>query len=239
MCIYRNLFKNIGFSQSYKKDFFEFLFDDKTTILSFNHEFQSDFMSIIPGYLARYSIREGNIIIDAGAYLGSFTVFAAKKVGKNGKVIAFEPDPNNFEKLMKNINLNKLKNVIAIKKGLYSTNMKMVFDSSEVISHIISIDHKENLNNYMNIEVITLDEILEELQIDKVDFIKMDVEGAEVQVLQGCRRTLQKNRVNLAIASYHIVNGLPTSSSVEHLLSNWDYRTETGYPKHLTTYAWK
>ena len=76
------------------------------------------------GFLKKYKFREGDIIIDAGAYFGYFTILAAKKVGKTGKVIAFEPDPRNYKILQKNVAAAGLNNVIIVKKALFNKNTK-------------------------------------------------------------------------------------------------------------------
>ena len=66
----------------------------------------------------------------------------------------------------------------------------------------------------IEIKVDTLDNILEGLKIDRVNFIKMDIEGAEIEALKGMKETLGNNDVKLAIASYHKVNGQPTYKTI-------------------------
>src|SRR3989338_8197106 len=75
--------------------------------------------------------------------------------------------------------------------------------------------------------------------IKKVDVLKMDIEGAEIEALEGCVDTLRKNKVNVIIASYHIVKGKRTSYYVEDFLKKLGYSAMSAFPKHLTTYGWK
>ena len=67
----------------------------------------------------------------------------------------------------------------------------------------------------------------------------MDVEGAELEAINGGEKTLRDNMVNLAVASYHIVDGKETYIELEKILSRFGYKTETSFPSHLTTYATK
>jgi len=71
-------------------------------------------------YCAKQDIEEGFVVVDAGAYVGVFSMYASRKVGQRGRVIAFEPDPRNYRRLVANIKLNGMKNVVCVPKGLWS-----------------------------------------------------------------------------------------------------------------------
>jgi len=189
-----------------------------------------------PEYLRNYNLKSGDIVIDAGAYEGTFTAYAAKAVGESGMVIAFEPDSENFRKLKENIELNHLNNVIVINKALWDQNKILKFNNKHTAGASVFF----NKSPYMDdIEAVSLDNELIDIGVDKVDFIKMDVEGAEVHALRGCKKLLNSNNVNLAIATYHIVNGEETSRSVEDLLKDFGYSSETICSEHKTTYGSK
>jgi hypothetical protein len=70
-----------------------------------------------------------------------------------------------------------------------------------------------------------------------VDYIKMDIEGAEIEALEGAARMMSTLKPTFAIASYHKRDGRPTAETLEKLFNELGYRTETGFPSHLTTYA--
>ncbi len=197
-----------------------------------NNEIASD----IHGYNRNYRLRKDDIIVDAGAYNGLFTVYAALKVGQNGHVYAFEPDPYSAHILSRNIHLNHLSNVTVIKKGLFSKKSHVKFDVQGVGSRLQIYNRNIPTINY--IEVDSLDNVLADLKIKKINFIKMDIECAEIEALKGCKRTIKYNHnIHLAIASYHIVNGKRTSYALERLFRSFGLRSETKNPSHLTTYA--
>ena len=156
-------------------------------------------------YERYYKLKAGDVVVDAGAGpCGVFTVFAAKGVGERGLVIAIEPERNNLENLKENIKINNLENVIVVSKGLWDKKVKKKLGLKE---YSLVWDSKKGA---VEIEVDVLDNILVDLGISKVNFIKMDIEGAEIQALNGMERTLKNNDVNLAIAAYHVVDGTPT-----------------------------
>lgn len=156
-------------------------------------------------YEKYHKIRKEDIIIDVGAHVGIFTLKASRKA-TNGLVVSVEPNPRNYKLLVENIRRNKLKNVVALKTALSNyngvarlyTNDPMVQSS---VSHSIV---KQVSERYVEIPVKKLDTIVEGLQLDKVDMIKIDAEGAELEILHGSQNTLKKNNVHLAIATYHV-----------------------------------
>jgi FkbM family methyltransferase len=174
----------------------------------------------------------GDIVIDAGAFPGDFTVFASKKVGSKGRVIAFEPNPRNFAQLTENIRDFHCQNVTLIQKGLWSHDCEMSMTGAGVDAHIIT-------NGEDKIELVSLDKELFRLGIPQANVVKMDIEGAEIRALEGAVQTLHTNRVHLAIGSYHDFEGEVTQTRVEELLDAAGYRFKTDYPLRPNTYAWK
>lgn len=192
----------------------------------------------ISGYNSYYNLKKGDIVIDAGAYSGLFTIYAAKKVGSTGKVIAYEPDPYNWVILNKNIELNNLKNVEVVKKGLFDKVDSLPFDVQSVGSNIVSIDHAfHNRKTINHINVAPLDEEIKRLGLKKVNFIKMDIEGAEIEAMKGATQTLKHKSINLAIASYHVVNKKKTCIFLEKFFKKLGMNVVTENNGQLTTYA--
>lgn len=189
------------------------------------------------GYEKHYAIREGDVVVDAGAYTGHFTVYAAKKVGPRGKVISFEADSSIYRLLEENVKLNNLTNVTLINKGVWSSEAELKFDSRGTGSHIVDGESADRA--IKSIQTVSLDQALEELGISHVDLIKMDIEGAEIEAVNGARRLMEQPGVHFAIASYHILDGVRTSTLLEPQFAALGYSAVTEYPSHLTTYASK
>ena len=188
------------------------------------------------GYEKHHAIKEGDIVVDAGAYLGHFTVYAAQRAGPTGKVVAFEPDPFVFQMLRRNIQLNNLTNVIAINKGVWSEDTELAFDSRGNASQIVT-DEARSKSLVRRIPVVSLDSELQRLGLPRADLIKMDIEGAELRAVHGARRLMARPDCSFAIASYHVVDGKQTSVTLEEFFRCAGYQVATEYPAHLTTYA--
>ena len=133
------------------------------------------------------------IFIDIGANIGKYAVRFGNQLKGNGTVIAIEPEAKNFEILKRNISLNKLGNVIPIKKGCFSKKGILNFYLDDVGIGRHSLVNKEAGKRKIDMEVDTLDNILRDLNIKMVDLIKIDVEKAEDKVLEGAKKTLKYN----------------------------------------------
>jgi FkbM family methyltransferase len=181
--------------------------------------------------------REGDVVIDVGAYTGDTVVIFSKLVGEEGRVIAFEPDTHNFEGLAKTIQNLHLKNVVALKKALWSRKAVVRFAETHTIGSSMFLPRERA--RIRRIRATTLDEEVRRLNLDRVDFIKMDVEGAEIEILKGARRTLREKAPHLAIATYHVVRGRQTREEVEKILKRLGYETKTVCWPETITAAWK
>ena len=129
------------------------------------------------------SIKKGDIVLDIGSHVGIFSVLASKLVGDSGKVFSFEPSPNNFYLLKKNIKLNDINNITAINKGVSNKQgVKKLFLSLFGYGGN-SFFKNQNKKDFINIDCISLTEAIEKNKIKKIDFLKMDCEGAEYEIL--------------------------------------------------------
>ncbi|GEM_PF-1568586 len=140
-----------------------------------------------------FSLREG-VFIDVGAHIGKYTIMTGRKLVK-GKIISIEADPDNFEILKENIVLNNLKNVIPLNLAAFRENGEIAFYKT-ISPHtsgysIYSREHTKTIN----VKAMRLDEISDNLGLGKIDLIKIDVEGAEYDVLEGATRTLRKTKI--------------------------------------------
>lgn len=188
------------------------------------------------GYFLEYFPKSGEVAIDGGACNGLITVILSLIVGKSGRVIAFEPDPENFENLKSNVKIYGLKNVAIINKGLFSRGDRMNFYGKGFLGSFFNVNNQKPC---VIAEIARLDDEIERIGIKKVNFVKMDIEGSEIEAVRGAEKTLKNSDANLSIASYHILNGKPTHAELEKELKRLGYESKTGFEKHLTTYAKK
>ncbi len=194
----------------------------------------SFFLEELPGYLRNNLLKKDTIILDCGAFEGAFSIYASKKVGDKGKIVCFEPGNDNLPILKENLRLNNIKNVKIIKAGVWSKKEVLYFKDGGLGGQISKDgNHK--------IKATDLDSELKRLKIpfNKVSFVKMDIEGAEIEAIDGMKELLAKGSPHLAIATYHERDGEKTYMEVEKKLKEKGYKVKTGYPKHLTTWAWK
>jgi len=156
---------------------------------------------------------EGDIVIDCGANTGVASLLFAKRAGKSGKVIAIEPEDNNYKALQKTAKLNegKVAPIIPLKVAVYKENCQLELFLSDATpgSHTISPYREERKSmgklreDKEIVKAVKIDTLVEELGLERVDFIKMDIEGAEVDALLGAEETISQFKPKLAICTYH------------------------------------
>lgn len=150
------------------------------------------------------SCKPGAVIIDIGAHIGLFSVIASQVTGKTGKVYSFEPAPTTYALLQKTVVLNHEKEVI-------ETFQKAVGKESCKITFFVSDGQADNSNSLVNykedraihgidVEVTSVDNFVKEKNISKLDFIKIDVEGAEYDTLRGAADTFKNLRPGCIVA---------------------------------------
>lgn len=176
-------------------------------------------------YLKKYRIKEGDIVLDCGAYCGTTVYYFSQLAGETGKVIALEPDKENYKALLKNIKIHNLKNVIPLNMCLWDKKGKLGFNTEGNLGSCLSSIHGEIPSTF--VDATSIQDIINDYKIDKIDFIKMDIEGAEINVIESVKDYLKKNTVNLAIASYHLVDGQMTYKTLEKIFEEIGYTYET------------
>ena len=150
-------------------------------------------------YERRFSIGKGNVVIDVGANVGAFTIKAARQVGPTGKVIAIEPEAENLALLYKNT--RHLSNVVVIGKAASgSKGQQKLYQAPQPFLFSTQSDYGLG---FTEVEADSVDNIVSELGLDRVDFIKIDVEGAELEVLEGAAKTLNLPGVGIAMEACH------------------------------------
>jgi FkbM family methyltransferase len=138
-------------------------------------------------------LRSGQVFIDIGANIGYYATLAARQVGPTGRVLAIEPEPYNFDLLCRNIKGNHLTNVIAANVALGDApNTALLFCSPKNFGdHRLYADTDAAGRTATTIAVNRLDDLVTRHQLPPVDFVKMDVQGYECQVLAGMQSTLK------------------------------------------------
>jgi FkbM family methyltransferase len=180
--------------------------------------------------------KEGDIVVDLGAHIGKYTIIASKRVGPNGKVVAIEADPDNFDLLNRNIRLNKLSNVVTLNYAVYSEKkrIKLYLPTGEGGSsyskyNTIMSDRAQHEDGFLEINADTLDSLLLSNMIrqEKVNWIKIDVEGAEYEVLKGAKDILSKCAdIALLIEIHNLSPGLNLYKPIKEFLSLYNFKIE-------------
>lgn len=136
-------------------------------------------------------VKPGWTVVDVGANLGYYTVLAGKLVGETGKVVAFEPDEENFAMLSKNVAANGLKNAQCVRAAVADKNGMVSLYISEAHSGDHRIYATGERRKRVEVRTVSLDEFFK--PGERVDFIKMDIQGAEPLALAGMQRVLRDN----------------------------------------------
>ena len=145
-------------------------------------------------------IRPGDIVVDGGACTGDSALYAAWRAGDNGKVFCFECDQDNLTLLKRNLNLNPLmaRRVQPMPFALWDRSGEtLTFDSAGPGTHVSGTMGKRSVST------LSIDDLVRNHTAPRVDFIKLDVEGAELRVLQGAETVLRTFQPRLAISVYH------------------------------------
>lgn len=152
-------------------------------------------------------IKEDMTVLDIGANIGMYSIPFSKFVGPNGIIHSFEPELKNFKKLSINIDLNDIKNI--------KINNNAVFSETKIVSLNVFPDEVNSWHTLGNIELdspfetgkkithqksqdvlaYSIDDYCEKNSINQIDFMKIDVEGAEFDVLKGCEKLFKSNSV--------------------------------------------
>jgi len=147
------------------------------------------------------SPKRGDIVMDCGAHVGVFTARALRNGAQ--KVIAVEPDPGNVECLRRNFAAEiAAGRVVVVDRGVWSKETTLVLKESNGNSGMNTVVGDEN-GQQISIRVTTIDRLATELGLPRIDYIKMDIEGAEREALAGGQEVLRRFKPILALDAYH------------------------------------
>ncbi len=182
----------------------------------------------------RRLVNSGDTVLDIGANIGAHTLFLAELVGKSGRVIAFEPTDYAFSKLTINCELNpKLVNRIQ-----YNQVMLVDLDSSHkstpklysswplINQSDVHQQHQGKIKSTDGAQAHTLDSIILNMDIQQVDFIKMDIDGFECSMLKGAKETLTRwhPTIIMELAPYVLKEQGTSLNELVRILTNLDYK---------------
>jgi len=220
----------------HKKYFWKFLFSKNAFLVNIkNHKFfvrpRTTDLYILTEvfgekcYQPTFKFKNEKIktIVDLGAHIGAFSVWAAQKFSPK-KIVSVEMEKNNLEMLRRNVSANSFSNKIKIvSKAIYSQNSKMKlkkhpFDPG---SHKLDDSARSHLED---VKTISLARLIKENRIEKIDFLKVDIEGAEKYILTNQNKDIFKHKVRIAIIETHHFTRL-TENYVKEYFEKLGFRT--------------
>jgi FkbM family methyltransferase len=186
-----------------------------------------------------FNTKQGDIVVDVGAHMGKYTIIASKRVGANGKVIAIEAHPGNYEMLNRNIKLNGLTNVTTLNYAVYSKESKIKLflpdeESGYTMHHSVMFNYlsskyplqgKDN-EKFIEVNANTLDNLLQKNGIPHVNWIKIDVEGAEFEVLKGSADILSISKDISLLIEVHNPSDIDHYKQIMDFLKPYNFKIE-------------
>jgi len=184
-----------------------------------------------------FDIKIGDTILDCGAFQSDMSLYFSRKVGKSGKVYSIEAHPDNVKILLENIKRFRLRNVQVIDKGLSSKvgTTKLYKSNYNNACSILSEFRKVDNTQYIDINITTIDN----LNLDRVDFIWMNIEGAELKAIKGAKDTLSDNNCKILISTHKITDDYYNTEDVMKLLETYNYKPSTLKDRYTWVYAEK
>ena len=180
--------------------------------------------------LREYFVLKEGVFVDIGSHFGKYAIRLARQMCNNGKVVAVEPEPYNFEILQANVKLNQLTNI-------YLKNVACSYQDGE--SYLFVNDNLLTLHSFYRntgknilVKTLKLDTLLSQFRINNVDLIKIDVESAELDVMKGSEKTLLTSHPKIIFEAWdeYILKG------IEEFLDRFGYRIKPIDNKNYLAY---
>ncbi|HVV37371.1 MAG TPA: FkbM family methyltransferase [Acidimicrobiales bacterium] len=171
----------------------------------------------------RQHLRPGDVFVDVGANKGDFALFAARLVGAGGRVIAVEPEPTNADWIERSVARNHYANVEVVRVALAERDGDAVLHLGEKSGwHSLLSTEGVATTGEVTVPTQTLDAMLAARDVDHVDAIKIDVEGAEERVLAGAAATFSGDHPMLVLLDVHPGRGVDPVA-VGARLTDWGF----------------
>jgi FkbM family methyltransferase len=172
-------------------------------------------------------ITDGDVVVDLGAHVGYYTLLAARRVGPEGRVFAFEPHPDIFHLLVKNIDSNFYSNVTPVQKAVSNETGEAELFLQGTSTSLFR--KSENSNKSVLVQTTSLDEYFQTIEQrlrSRIKLIKMDIEGAELQAMLGMRQIISENAEIAIILEFEPENLKASGCEPSEFIS---YLTEQGF----------
>jgi FkbM family methyltransferase len=129
---------------------------------------------------AASTVTAGAVVFDIGANVGAWSLILSQAIGATGKIFAYEPTQSTFEVLLRNVALNSAQNIFTFRYALSDTlGWRSLYHHVDCTRNSLGRSSQANCADYEKVPSTTLDDATAELALDRLDFIKVDVEGAE------------------------------------------------------------
>ncbi|WP_410004684.1 FkbM family methyltransferase [Aequorivita nionensis] len=174
------------------------------------------------------NIEENDVVFDIGANVGVFSLYAS--LIKGVSVFAFEPHPENFKKLSHNVEQNNLINVECIEYALGLKNEdRFMIEGNIAGGHkVAQRDSMESKDGLLKVQSITLDSIMKKLNIDKIDFLKLDCEGAEGEIISSLGKEGLK-KINKIAVEFHDNHSILNHTEILKYLKDSGFKTSLSW----------
>jgi len=183
-------------------------------------------------------LKKGMTCLDIGGNIGYYVLLERQLVGDKGRIIAFEPLPRNYQYLQKNIQLQSVKNISAYnfacgdKEGKATFFINKKSNGCKVIAEGVA-PPDPSLGTLTEVPIKILDPFIEELKLERVDFVRMDSEGYELHILKGLKKTLEKFKPIISIELHKRQLGVDGTKEFFKLMKDLDYEVESYVPREL------
>jgi FkbM family methyltransferase len=190
----------------------------------------------IESYFHWYRPKFGDTVFDIGAHCGVSSYHFSKLVGSTGRVVAFEPDPVNFSLLLRNIERHKLENVTPLQIAVAGSRGQAAFNCEETIgSGLMRHSSRASVGNVTMVKTVTLEDAFREW--GPPQFCKIDVEGAEMEIISAAQPFLRNAVCQFALDTNHLVDGAFTDLRIETLFRDCGYKSISSDSGMKTTWA--
>ncbi len=184
---------------------------------------------ILERYTQLFKIKKEDVVVDIGAHIGDFSIYAAIKGAK--QIFAFEPDPTSYLDLKNNVSVNNISNIIPKNMAVSGKDGYANFYTNK-INGGNSLIHFENNSKTIRVKTISINSILNVCGIKNIDFLKIDCEGGEGLIIDAASKSTWRSIERIAL-EYH-----DNVSSIHHLKIK-DIFNKLGYSVSIKSFGRK